>query len=105
VNDRLVWKNAMTGWHGLSASPIYSWPISQHERARLANLHEPQASSSPDGFRAATCVVPGCKREMTQMWHLWLNAGGLKKEIHMCHRCATDIYGAPVPDGILWEDA
>ena len=54
-----------------------------------------EASSSPDGFRLATCVV--CKRPMVAMWHLWLDAGGLKKEIHMCHKCATDEYGAPIP--------
>jgi hypothetical protein len=65
------------------------------ERERLALLHEPEASSSPDGFRLATCVV--CKRPMVAMWHLWLDAGGLKKEIHMCHKCATDEYGAPIP--------
>jgi len=84
----------------MSASPIFEWPLSQNERARLALQHEPEASSSPDGFRLATCVVPGCKRPMVAMWHLWLNAGGLKKEIHMCHACATDIYGAPTPDAL-----
>lgn len=93
----LAWKGAMTGWHSLSASPAYVWPIPMAERARLALQHEPEASSSPDGFRLATCVVPGCKRPMVAMWHLWLDAGGLKKEIHMCHACATDIYGAPTP--------
>lgn len=72
-----------------------TWPIPMRERARLALLHEPAASSSPDGFRLATCVC--CGRPMVSMWHLWLDAGGLKKEIHMCHACATDVYGAPVP--------
>jgi len=71
------------------------WPLSQFELARLANLHEPKASSSPPGFRLATCVV--CERPMVSMWHLWLADGGLKKEIHMCHACATDVYGAPTP--------
>lgn len=74
-----------------------TWPIPMEERARLALAHEPEASSSPDGFRLATCVVPECKRPMVSMWHLWLDAGGLKKEIHMCHKCATDLYGAPDP--------
>lgn len=87
------------------------WPISREERARLAFLHEPEASASPDGFRLATCVVPMCKRPMVAMWHLWVDwteipamtasAGQpptrIVKEIHMCHACATDIYGAPHP--------
>jgi hypothetical protein len=77
--------------------PDLTWPLTQAERARLALAHEPEASASPDGFRLATCVVPECKRPMVSMWHLWLDAGGLKKEIHMCHECATDIYGAPIP--------
>jgi hypothetical protein len=42
---------------------------------------------------------------MVAMWHLWLNwteeefRGWTQyvKEIHMCHACATDIYGAPTP--------
>jgi len=92
------------------------WPISMEERARLALLHEPEASASPDGFRLATCVVPTCKRPMVAMWHLWLDytearsvTGGsildahdtrYVKEIHMCHACATDIYGAPTPDAL-----
>lgn len=70
-----------------------SWPIPMEERARLALLHEPAASSSPDGYRRATCVV--CSDPMVEMWHLWLDDGGLKKEIHMCARCATEVYGAP----------
>lgn len=73
------------------------WPISQATRARLALWHEPEASSSPDGFRLATCVMPVCQRPMVAMWHLWLDAGGLKKEIHMCAQCATDYFGAPTP--------
>jgi hypothetical protein len=72
-----------------------TWPLTQEERARLALAHEPEASASPDGYRRATCVV--CSDPMTAMWHLWLDAGGLKKEIHMCARCATDVYGAPTP--------
>lgn len=75
------------------------WPIPLRERARLALTHEPQASSSPDGYRLATCVL--CERPMVSMWHLWLRAviHGLiyVKEIHMCHACATDWYGAPGP--------
>ena len=73
------------------------WPIPMVTRARLALAHEPEASSSPDGYRLATCVVPWCKREMVSMWHLWLDASGIKKEIHMCHQCATDFFGAPTP--------
>lgn len=59
--------------------------LSQSELARLANLHEPEASASLPTYRPATCVV--CTRPMTSMWHLWLHEGGFKKEIHMCLRC------------------
>lgn len=81
-----------------------TWPIPMWERIRLVLAHEPEASASPDGFRLATCVVPECKRPMVAMWHLWVNGGGLRKEAHMCHACATDIYGAPTPDvEYQWE--
>lgn len=79
-----------------------TWPIPQHERLRLAALHERgthPASMTADGFRLATCVV--CKAPMVAMWHLWvrgmLDGSHFIKEIHMCHRCATDVYGAPTP--------
>lgn len=71
------------------------WPMPMWERARLALVHEPKASNSPDSYRLATCVV--CERPMVAMHHLWLDDGGLKKEIHLCHVCATDRYGAPTP--------
>jgi hypothetical protein len=37
---------------------------------------------------------------MIEMWHLWVDADlpdgrRLVKEIHLCARCATDVYGAP----------
>lgn len=67
--------------------------ITQEELVRLANLHEPEASASPPGFRLATCVV--CKRPMVAMYHLWLNEGGFKKEIHCCCDCARDYGIAP----------
>ena len=57
----------------------------QQDLVDLANLHEPEASSSPPEYRPATCVV--CSRPMTSMWHLWLHEGGFKKEIHMCLVC------------------
>ena len=79
------------------------WPISMQERLRLAAAHEQgehKASMSADGFRLATCVV--CSEPMVAMWHLWvrgpMDGDFLIKEIHMCHRCATDIYGAPIPE-------
>ena len=72
------------------------WPLPQRERLRLAmhwEIGPYPASSSPDGFRLATCVV--CARPMVAMWHLWVIGASIKKEIHMCAFCATDIYGAP----------
>jgi len=86
------------------------WPIPKRERLRLAALHEVgehPASRSVDGYRLATCVV--CTRPMVAMWHLWvrgpLDGGLLIKEIHMCHLCATDIYGAPTPPALPEERA
>ena len=87
-----------------------TWPLTTEERLRLAQTHEPKASESEDGFRLATCVV--CERPMVAMWHLWVSASYQReyagrqpemqyvnfiKEIHMCHACATDYYGAPIP--------
>lgn len=51
----------------------------------LANRWEPEASSSPPVFRAATCVQ--CGEPMAEMWHVWLKDGGFKKEIHLCWDC------------------
>lgn len=61
---------------------------SQGALADLANQWEPEASASPPSFRRATCVV--CAQPMERMWHLWLQEGGFKKEIHMCARCGMD---------------
>jgi hypothetical protein len=97
-----------TAWPDYRDPRDVVWPIPQRERMRLAALHERgahPASASPDGFRLATCVV--CERPMVAMWHLWVNfvhrddhgyPFRFIKEIHMCHKCATDIYGAPIPD-------
>ncbi len=87
------------------------WPVPVRERERLFLDHEQgpnPASQSPDGFRLATCVV--CERPMVSMWHLWVNREIVElpamaktvvvKELHMCHQCATDDYGAPEPDRI-----
>ena len=52
----------------------------------LANYWEPEASSSPPGYRQATCVK--CAQPMVEMWHIWLRDGGFRKEIHMCWDCA-----------------
>lgn len=95
----LRWDDFPEDSHGMMMIFVHErkWPIPENTRARLALAHEPKASSSPDGFRLATCVMPNCKRPMVAMWHLWLDAGGLKKEIHMCHQCATDYFGAPTP--------
>ena len=103
----LVWHDFGADSHGqfLLREQERRWPISQVTRARLALVHEPEASSSPDGFRLATCVMPNCKRPMVAMWHLWLDAGGLKKEIHMCHACASDVFGAPyAPDEFVMPE-
>jgi hypothetical protein len=72
--------------------------LSTTERLRLAAAHEPKASASPDGFRLASCVVS--EAPMIEMRHLWVDADlpdgrRLVKEIHLCARCATDVYGAP----------
>ena len=80
-----------------------TWPVPMWERLRLFWSHEPEASASPDGFRLATCVV--CTRPMVAMWHLWVEGYGVKKELHLCHACATDIYGAPyAPDDFVMPE-
>lgn len=61
--------------------------IPQQVLLELANRHEPFASSSPPGYRKATCV--DCGKTMTRMWHCWLRDGGFKKEIHLCRRCGA----------------
>lgn len=87
-------------WQQIQHKADLTWPIPMRERVRLALAHEPKASDSPDGFRLATCVV--CERPMVAMWHLWVKHVTLEfsfvKEIHMCHACATDVYGGPIPE-------
>lgn len=97
--------------NGVAVLVDKTWPLTFRTRTRLAMAHEPKASSSPDGFRLATCVV--CERPMVAMWHLWVNFKEVRipdlvetnmvKEIHMCHACATDIFGAPTPPAIPGE--
>lgn len=74
--------------NGTKSGPTGNFVISQEELLALANKHEPEASASPPGFRKATCVK--CGEPMVEMWHLWLNEGGFKKEIHMCENCGKD---------------
>lgn len=70
------------------SGPTGNFVITQKELLALANQHEPRASASPPGFRMATCVK--CSKPMIYMWHLWLNIGGFKKEIHMCEECGDE---------------
>ncbi len=83
-----------------------TWPLTIRDRELLFMAHQPEASRSPDGFRLATCVL--CSRPMVAMWHLWIDREIVTfpdyiktvvvKELHMCHKCATDEFGAPTPD-------
>jgi hypothetical protein len=59
--------------------------LTRQQVSDLANSWEPNASRSPVKFRKATCVE--CESEMEEMWHIWLNDGTFKKEIHMCREC------------------
>lgn len=76
---------------GLYFEPI---KIPQSELMRLANKWEPEASQSPPGYRAPTCVK--CGRKMFfRMWHLWLNyvdehGKHWVKELHMCRSCGRE---------------
>lgn len=72
--------------------------FTQQTLVDLANRWEPEASNSPPGFRRATCVV--CAREMESMWHLWLEDGGFKKEIHACRECGRDL-GLEAPETLI----
>lgn len=77
--------------------------LSVAEILRLANAHEPQASTSPISYRPATCVK--CSRPMVSMYHCWVSEWlprrwwrfwerrrKLVKEVHLCLTCGDD-YG------------
>jgi hypothetical protein len=77
-------------------------PFTQRELVALADHWEPEASSSPPGFRLARCVI--CGHRMIRMWHLWVHDGGYKKEVHCCRYCGKARHFAPLlsdemPDG------
>lgn len=59
--------------------------LTREQVSALANSWEPEASQSTVKFRKATCVM--CARPMSKMWHIWLDDGEFKKEIHMCKKC------------------
>lgn len=63
--------------------PFYSKADFQQQMLDLANAHE--IVWEPE-FRKPTCA--GCDKEMPdKMWHVWLNAGIFRKELHLCWRC------------------
>ncbi|HEX6970002.1 MAG TPA: hypothetical protein VF174_14505 [Micromonosporaceae bacterium] len=59
--------------------------IPQDQLAALAASWEPQASASPPRRRLSRCAA--CGGRMWFPWHIWLDAGGFKKELHVCNRC------------------
>ena len=60
------------------------WEI-QQQLAALANSWEPEASATLPARRLSKCAA--CARRMWFPWHFWLDAGGFKKELHVCNRC------------------
>lgn len=57
----------------------------QEQLAALALSWEPGASATRPGRRLSKCAA--CARRMWFPWHFWLDAGGFKKELHICNRC------------------
>lgn len=57
----------------------------QRQLAALAESWEPEASATPPARRLSKCAA--CARRMWFPWHFWLDAGGFKKELHVCNRC------------------
>jgi hypothetical protein len=41
-------------------------------------------------YRVPICT--GCRKPGYKFWHIWLDKGGFKKEIHLCKKCGLD-YG------------
>ena len=58
------------------------YKVTQKELVRLANKWKIDWKPK---YRKATCA--NCGIEMTKMWHIWLDEGGYKKEIHLCKKC------------------
>jgi hypothetical protein len=59
--------------------------IPQEQLAALAESWEPEASATPPKRRLSRCAA--CGGRMWFPWHIWLNSGGFKKELHVCNRC------------------
>jgi RNase P subunit RPR2 len=56
--------------------------IAQTVLAQLANKWE--IKWTPE-YRRAICI--SCGRNVHKMWHIWLEEGGFKKEVHICKQC------------------
>jgi RNase P subunit RPR2 len=56
--------------------------ITQQELVRLANKWP--IKWKPE-YRRPICI--GCGRNVAVMWHIWLDEGGYKKEVHLCKKC------------------
>jgi hypothetical protein len=59
--------------------------IPQDQLAALAQSWEPEASQTAPARRLSKCA--SCGKRMLFPWHIWLDAGGFKKELHVCNRC------------------
>jgi RNase P subunit RPR2 len=44
-------------------------------------------------YRRSLCSA--CLKEGNKFWHIWLNKGGYKKEVHICRKCGEK-YGMKV---------
>jgi hypothetical protein len=59
--------------------------VTQAQLAALAESWEPAASATPPHRRLSRCA--SCGHRMWFPWHIWLDHGGFKKELHVCNRC------------------
>jgi len=41
-------------------------------------------------YRRSLCT--SCLKQGNKFWHIWLDEGGYKKEIHICRKCGLE-YG------------
>jgi hypothetical protein len=45
-------------------------------------------STKPE-YRGFRCAM--CQRYMRKAWHVWLNHGGFRLEVHFCSKCFKEL--------------
>ena len=60
---------------------------------QILDLIASQSIDYTPKYRRSMCT--GCLRKGHKFWHIWLEDGGFKKEIHLCRKCGLK-YGMKV---------